>query len=435
MDRLLRNGVWITCEPGSGVVRGDIRISEGFISEMGADLVPGDAEVHELCGKWVFPGFTQSHLHLCQTLFRGLAEDLDLLDWLGERIWPLEAAHDEESTYWSARLGITELLLGGTTSILDMGSLRHTGATFEACAQSGIRAACGRALMDKGNPAGLSESLESNMQGACAEADSWHGKGRLRYAFAPRFVPSCSEELLSEVVVEARRRNCVIHTHASENESEVELVRSITGRDNIVYLHDLGITGPDVCLAHCIHVSPTEEAILVDSGTHVLHCPSSNLKLGSGIARIPELLARGARVSLGSDGAPCSNRLDMFAEMRLSALVQKPRLGPDAIAASDVLHMATLAGAEAVGLGEICGSIALGKAADLVVVDPSHPSVCPQTDPIVAAVYSMNPAAINSVWIAGEIVVEGGRVLCWDAEQTASGAQEAVARVKARAAL
>lgn len=435
MERLLRNGVWITCEPGAKVFEGDLRISKGVIAEMGADLPGNDAEVEDLDGQWVFPGFTQSHLHLCQTLFRGLAEDLPLLDWLGERIWPLEAAHDEDSTYWSARLGITELLLGGTTSILDMGSLHHTNATFQACSESGIRAACGRALMDRDNPAGLSASLESNLSGACAEADRWHGEGRLRYAFAPRFVPSCSEELLSVVAAEARQRGCLIHTHASENESEVTLVRSLTGRDNIVYLNDLGITGTDVCLAHCIHLSEAEEAILVATGTHVLHCPSSNQKLGSGVAPIPELLQKGVSVSLGSDGAPCNNRLDMFTEMRLSALVQKTRAGLGAMPASAVLHMATLGGAQAVGLGAVCGSIAVGKAADFVVVDPRHPTLCPQTDPVVAAVYSMSPACISSVWIGGSAVVRGGQVLGWPLEETVEGARSSVARVLERAEL
>ena len=251
MERVFRNGRWVGPEAGSGTLYGDVRVVDGVISEIAPEIEIGDASVEDLGGKWVFPGFTQSHVHLCQTLFRGLAEDLELLDWLGERVWPLEAAHDEESTYWSARLGLTELLLGGTTSILDMGSLRHTDSTFRACAESGIRAACGRAMMDRENPSGLSESLEANMQGACDEADRWHGQGRLRYAFAPRFVPSCSEELLLSIVREARSRGCVIHTHASENRSEVALVRSLTSSASIDWSSSRRVVGLACAVASC----------------------------------------------------------------------------------------------------------------------------------------------------------------------------------------
>ena len=435
MERVFRNGLWVGAGAGTDSVLGDARIVDGVIVEIAPGIDAEQAEVEDLGGKWVFPGFAQSHVHLCQTLFRGLAEDLELLDWLGDRIWPLEAAHDEESTYWSARLGVTELLLGGTTSILDMGSLRHTDATFTACEQAGIRAASGRALMDRENSSGLCESLDANMRGACDEADRWHGKGRLRYAFAPRFVPSCSEELLRSVVQEARSRDCVIHTHASENESEVELVRSLTGMDNVEYLHGLGMTGSDVCLAHCIHLTDVEAEILADTGTHLLHCPSSNLKLGSGIAQIPELRARGVQVSLGADGAPCNNSLDIFREMRLAALIQKPRLGTGILESSAILEMATRAGAAASGLGAICGEIQVGKAADFVVVDPNHPTVCPQDDPVVAAVYSMSPSAIVSVWIEGVVVARDGQVLAWDSGETARGAREAASRVRKAAGL
>jgi cytosine/adenosine deaminase-related metal-dependent hydrolase len=432
MHRLLRNGCFVTCDSRLGILRGDLRIRDGKIAEIGEGLAPEDAEVVELNQAWVTPGFTQSHVHLCQTLFRGQAEDRVLLDWLSERIWPLESAHDAESMYWSARLGVSELLLGGTTSLLDMGTLHHTDVLFQVCEEAGIRAAIGRALMDRENDAGLSMPREENLQGACDEADRWHGKGRLRYAFAPRFVPSCTEELLLDALDAARERGCLIHTHASENEAELELVRDMTGQENVVYLHSIGMTGPDVCLAHCIHLSEEEVGLLAATGTHLLHCPSSNMKLGSGVARIPELLQARVRVSLGADGAPCNNRLDMFTEMRLAALLQAQRAGPGALSAEEVLHMATVAGAEAVGLGATCGSLAPGKVADLVVVDPDHPGVAPQEDPVVAMVFSVGRDAVSSVWIAGEKVVENGRVLCWDGGETAREARLALKRVQGR---
>jgi len=364
-----------------------------------------------------------------------MADDLALLDWLRTRVWPLERAHDADSVYWSARLGVSELLRGGTTAILDMGTVAHTDATFEACREAGIRAHIGRAMMDRENEAGLSEPRERSLAGACDEADRWHGRGRLAYAFAPRFVPSCTDGLLTDVAAEARRRGCLIHTHASENLDEVAWVRRLTGRDNIEHLHHLGLTGPDVALAHCIHLSDGEARLLAETGTRVLHCPSSNMKLGSGVARIPELVAAGAHVSLGADGAPCNNRLDVFAEMRLAALIQKPRLGPTAMPAPAVLAMATRRGAEALGLGAICGSLTPGRAADLVALDPQALSTLPSPDPISAAVYAATPADVLGVWIDGERVVEGGRVLGWDEGETRAGVGAAFARVTARAGL
>ncbi len=385
----------------------------------------------DLAGKWLLPGFVQTHVHLVQTLFRGLADDLLLLDWLRTRIWPLERAHDPESVHASARLGVTELLAGGTTAILDMATVHHTDAVFEAAAEAGIRLYCGAAMMDRDNEAGLSLPLEASLRAACDLADRWHGKGLLRYAFAPRFVPSCSDELLVETAREARARGCLLHTHASENRGEVELVRSLVGTDNVLHLDRLGFTGPDVALAHCIHLTEAEEAVLARTGTRVLHCPSSNLKLGSGVARVPELLAKGVHVSLGADGAPCNNRLDMFAEMRLAALVQKPRLDPTAMPAPLVLRMATAAGAEALGFPG--GVVAPGHVADLVVLDPDR--VWGGGDPHGAVVYALDTRAVTQVWVAGRKVAEDGHVLAWDTGETVAGAKRALARVRERAGL
>jgi len=432
MHRLFTNCTLITCDPEDSVLSADLRVRDGRIAEIGAALVPGDAEVIDLRGAWLMPGLVQTHIHLVQTLFRGMADDLALMDWLRTRVWPLEAAHDVDSVYWSARLGVSELLLGGTTAILDMGTVHHTDATFEACAQAGIRAHIGRAMMDRPNEAGLSQPTDASLRGACDEADRWHGKHpRLAYAFAPRFVPSCTDELLTAVVAEARARGCLIHTHASENRDEVKLVREMTGRENIEHLHALGMTGPDVCLAHCIHLTDNEEAILAATGTRVCHCPSSNLKLASGIARIPELMARGVHVSIGADGAPCNNRLDAFTEMRTAALIQKPRLGPTAMPAAVTLRAGTRSGAEALGLN--AGSLEVGREADLVALAPDRLASLPAPDPIAAIVYAMSPANVTDVWIGGEQVVADSQVVAWDQAATVAGVGVAFRRVRERA--
>jgi cytosine/adenosine deaminase-related metal-dependent hydrolase len=426
---VFQNAQVLTCDAGNRVLSADVAVEGDRIVAVGADL--RGTRVIDLRGKWLLPGFVQTHVHLVQTLFRGLADDLLLLDWLRTRIWPFERAHDLDSVYASARLGITELLAGGTTAILDMATVHHTDAVFTAAAEAGIRLWCGAAMMDRDNEAGLSLPTDASLRAAGDLADRWHGRGLLRYAYAPRFVPSCSDTLLRECVREARARGCLLHTHASENRDEVALVRSLVGTDNVLHLDRLGFTGPDVALAHCIHLTEEEERVLADTGTRVLHCPSSNLKLGSGVARIPELLAKGVHVSLGADGAPCNNRLDMFAEMRLAALVQKPRLDPRAMPAPLVLRMATASGAEALGFPG--GVIAPGNVADLVVLDPDR--VWGGGDPHGAVVYALDARAVCEVWVAGVKVAEEGRVLAWDTAETVSLARTSLGRVRARASV
>ena len=434
MSQILRGGRVVTRTSTSGAYSGfdaDIHIIDGRIDGI---LSPGTrvdgATPRDVSGLWLTPGFVQAHTHLVQTLFRGMADDLALLDWLRTRIWPLESAHDEESAYWSARLGLTEMLLGGTTAILDMASVRHTSAIFQAAQECGIHAHIGKAMMDRENEAGLSEATDESVASSCALRDAWHRKGRLRYAFAPRFVPSCTEPLLAQTVAEARASGCLIHTHASENKDEVELVRELTGQDNVAYLNDLGLTGPDVVLAHCIHLTDTERQILCESQTAIAHCPGSNFMLGSGIAPTPELLRDGARIVIGSDGAPCNNRMDVFAEMRLAALMQKPRLGADTIHAHHVLDMATLNGAEVLGTGG--GDLVVGATADIVAIDPAMVHSLGGGGPAGALVYAATPANVRHVWIEGEPIVKDGQIRGWSIEETITECRTALARVRQR---
>jgi 5-methylthioadenosine/S-adenosylhomocysteine deaminase len=354
------------------------------------------------------------------------------MEWLRQRIWPLEAAHDDESTYWSARLGLTEMILGGTTAILDMASVRHTDSIFRAAEEIGIRAHIGKAMMDRPNEAGLSETTDVSLQSSCALRDRWHGKGHLRYAFAPRFVPSCTEELLTETVRAAREKGCLIHSHASENRDEVELVRSLTNMDNVQYLDSIGMTGP-VVLAHCIHLTDVELSILATTKTTIAHCPGSNFKLGSGIAPIPELLDAGARVALGSDGAPCNNRMDMFAEMRLGSLMQKPRLSPDVLGAEAFLDMATITGAQVLQTNG--GDLVAGNVADIIAVDPNQAHSWGGGSPAGALVYATTPANVVHVWIGGDQLVHHGKLAIWDWEETIRGCTESFQRVLHRAGL
>jgi 5-methylthioadenosine/S-adenosylhomocysteine deaminase len=357
-------------------------------------------------GLWLLPGFVQTHVHLCQTLLRNGPDDLPLLPWLRTHVWPGEAAHDEATLEVSARLGLAELLAGGTTAILDMGTVRHTDAVFRAAEASGLRVTSGNALMDDPatNPEELRAGTEESLEETERLAKTWHGAaaGRLRVAYCPRFAVSCTDRLLRSVAARARSNGFLVHTHASENLEEIALVRERTGKRNVAYLDDVGISGKHVVLAHVLHTDEAERALLAERGTAVAHCPSSNLKLASGICPVPEYRARGIRVTIGADGAPCNDRLDAFTEMRLAALLPKVRLGPGALSAWDVVRMATAEGASALSLPT--GTLEAGRRADLLLLDPGSGFAEPtawRDDPYGPIVYSMDRSHVVATFVDG----------------------------------
>ena len=417
---LLRGGTLVTMNPNREIGQGDIYIENGRIRGIGNNPSIGRKvdDIVDCSGCLIVPGFVQPHIHLCQTLFRGGADDLELLDWLKMRIWPFEAAHDYDSLFASAMLGAAELLLSGTTAILDMGTVHHTDAIFEAASRLGLRATIGKAMMDFGEdiPPGLQETTQYSIDESLALAARWHGKDndRLRYAFAPRFVLSCSEALLKSVVKEARSRGLGIHTHASENKNELQAVHDVCGMDNLAYFESIDMVGEDTVFAHCVHVSDEGMNMLASTGTHVAHCPSSNLKLASGIALIPEMLERGINVGLASDGAPCSNTLDSFVQMRLAGLIQKPRLGPTAMPAERIVELATINGAKALGLADEIGSLVEGKKADIAVIDATTFHLAPTENPYSMLAYSCRATDVRHVLTDGAFRVRDNRLVGTD---------------------
>jgi len=443
---LLRGGVLIGTDGEPPAVPGDLLVVDGRIQALGKiDVVPETAKVLDCQGCAVMPGLVQAHIHLCQTLCRGRADDLALLDWLRHRVLPYEAALDETDLALAGQLGCAELLLGGTTAILDMGTVRHQDALCQAIADSGLRATVGKAMMDLGDgvPAALREETRDSLAEADALCKRWHGaaEGRLRYAYAPRFVLSCTDGLLKEVAERVGAEPAAglrIHTHASEQVEEVALVRARYQQGNVEALGALGVSGPAVVLAHCVHLGESELAQLAVDGTHVAHCPSSNLKLGSGIAQVVELLAAGVNVALGADGAPCSNRLDGFTEMRLCALLQKGRRGPEALPAQQVLKMATLGGARALGLESEIGTLTIGKRADIAVVDLSSVGMLPAHPPVSALVYAATASNVRHVLVDGRLLVEKGALrpeTGLDVERLLALSQERMPHILRRAGL
>jgi 5-methylthioadenosine/S-adenosylhomocysteine deaminase len=411
MSLLIRGGLILTMNDRFEVVHGDVSIHDGRIVAVGSNLPGAHATTIDARGGYVLPGFIQTHLHLCQTLFRGYADDLRLMDWLRTRIWPMEAAHTPATLRAAARLATTELLCSGTTSALTMETVHDTDAVFEAVAESGMRATIGKCMMDFDSqvPRRLQEATQSSIDESLAIRRRWEGsaQGRLRAAFAPRFAVSCSRELLEAVASLSSEHGVLVHTHASESRDEQAIVRQMSGGlTNLEYLARLGLASPRLCAAHCVWVEDAEQTLLAEHDVKVMHCPGSNLKLGSGIAPVTDMRARGITVSLGADGAACNNHLDMFEEMRLAAVLQAVRLHPGALPARDVLWMATRAGARTLGLDDEIGSIETGKRADVIVVERDRPHLAPGPDPFSTLVYAARGTDVRTTIVDGEILVD-----------------------------
>jgi 5-methylthioadenosine/S-adenosylhomocysteine deaminase len=436
---LVRGGTILTMSDDFRVVQGDVAIRDGRIAAVGqAGPGPYDTVV-DASGALVLPGFVQTHVHLCQTLFRGFADDLPLLEWLRTRVWPMEAAHTPASLRASARLAACELLAGGTTTVLTMETVHDTDTVFEAVAETGLRAVIGKCMMDADDdvPRRLLEPTRSSIDESLALQRRWDGAagGRIRAAFAPRFAVSCSRDLLEAVGELSAGQGSLVHTHASEQQPEVALIQQRTGRRNIEYFEEIGLASERLCVAHCVWVDEREQEILAARRVKVLHCPSSNLKLGSGLAPVTELRARGVSVSLGADGAACNNRLDMFEEMRLAAVLQSVRRGPGALQARDAVWMATREGARALGLAAEIGSIEAGKRADLIVVPLDRPHLAPGDDPYSTVVYSARPSDVHTTIVDGRVLVRDFRLAGLDAAEVAADARVAARALIARAGL
>ncbi len=437
----LRGGTLVTMDALRTLVVADILIdAEGRIAELADPAARRPAErAIDASGLLVVPGLIQSHVHLCQTLFRGLAEEQRLLAWLRERIWPLEAAHDPASMHASARLGIAELLLGGTTSVLDMGSVHHTDALFEAAAETGIRYTGGKALMDAGDeaPPELLESTSAALHDNDRLADAWHEArgGRLRYAYSPRFVLSTTLDLLRSIGARVRTNNLLVHTHASEQRDETDLVRERFGVPNIRLLADLGLAETNACFAHCVWPEPEEFDVLASGGATVVHCPSCNMKLGSGAAPIAEYLERGVNVAIGADGAASNNRLDAWEELRVGGLLSRFRDGPPGVAAMDLFEMATIGGARALGLDADIGSIEAGKYADLAVLDLRAAHAAGPEDVYTGLIYSARAADVRLVMVGGHILVEDARLIAFSESDAVAEAHTQRAALLTRAGL
>ena len=408
-----------TLAPGDLFLEGE-RIAANTRHDAPLDWPKESFERLDLAGRWIMPGFVQAHLHLCQTLFRGWAEGRPLYRWLSEVIWPGEASLDAETITVAAELAVAELRANGTTAILDMGTTHHSEAIAEVLLRSGLRATLGPALMDQGPDAArpLLTTAADAMKRFEAFAARYDGAdhGRLRAALCPRFVPSVSDALWREIAGRPDLARVPIHTHGAETKDEVAEVRARSGHSPIQYLARLEGAAGRVCLAHAVWLDDADRSALAANDLAVCHCPSSNMKLGSGLADTTALRASGVRLGLGADGAACNNRLDPWQEMRLAAHIASTLHGPTAVDPKAILWTATGGGAAAIGRRGEIGTLVAGEEADLLVLDPRRDTIgaaafaerADSADGGESAaallVFAGSSTWVRETWVAGRVV-------------------------------
>ncbi len=402
--------------------RGSLLVSDGKIHALYKEGQTVPAEDLKNCEiidghfrRLVFPGFIQSHIHFCQTLHRNRAEQMPLMQWLKQEIWPYEGNLNPDTMGRAVLMSLKEVLAGGTTSVLDMGTVHHQDVIFEIMARAGFRYTGGKAMMDKcdGAPHTLSETTAQSIDGSIKLAEKYHGahNGLLQYAFAPRFVLSCSTDLLAEVRKLSDQHNILIHTHASEHPEEVAFIKETTGYGNIAYLDQIGALNNHSVIAHMVHLDQAEREMAKQYNLSIAHCPTTNLKLGSGVAPISRYLDEGLWVGLGADGAPCNNALSIMGEIKLAALLQKGvNNDPVLMEAEDALRLVSLNGAKILRREKQIGQIKAGMEADLVVLDMDTPQTYNfQDNPAAAIVYGADARNVYGTMVAGQFLYRDGK--------------------------
>ncbi|MGQ9861687.1 MAG: TRZ/ATZ family hydrolase [Thiobacillaceae bacterium] len=377
----------------------------------------------------LIPGLINLHTHAAMTLLRGYADDLPLMTWLKEHIWPAERRWVcREFVLDGTRLACLEMLEGGITCFNDMYFFPE--AAVQAATEAGQRVAAGIIVIDF--PSNYAADVDGYLEKGLALRDAMRNEPLVSFCMAPHAPYSTSDRSLEKVLVYAKQLDLPIHIHVHETHEEIRQGIEQYGVRPLERLRHLGLLGPDFIAVHAVHLLDGEVQLLAEHGCHVAHCPTSNLKLASGIAPKASLLAKGVNVGIGTDGPASNNRLDCWQEMRLAALLAKGMSGrPEIVPARHALRMATVSGARALGLEERIGSIEVGKQADLVAVDLSAPHTQPCFDPVSQLVYCAGREDVTQVWVAGREVVRDGRCVTLDEAEILGNAQSWRRRLKA----
>jgi 5-methylthioadenosine/S-adenosylhomocysteine deaminase len=432
---LLLTGAWVLTQnerreifhPGAVALRGNEIAAVGPTPELQARFAA--ARRLDYPRGLILPGLINAHTHAAMALFRGLADDLPLEEWLNSYIFPAESRLNRDFVYWGTKLAVAEMLLGGTTTFCDM--YLFADAVARAAAETGIRAVVGEVLYDFPSPnygppeAGLKFSEE-----LCRD---WRGHPRVQVAIQPHAVYTCSPELLQECGDLADKQDTRLIIHLSETHREVEDCRARYGATPVAHLGRLGLLSPRLVADHAVVLSDADLELLAASGAGVAHCPESNMKLASGLAPVVDLLARGVPVGLGTDGCASNNNLDLVQEMDTAAKLQKLRyLDPTVLPAIAALDLATTGSARVLGLEGQVGALVPGQKADVVVLDLDQPHLTPMYDPYSHLVYAATGADVQTVLVHGQVLVEDRRLLAFDLDETLARARELARGLRGR---
>lgn len=418
-DLLILHGLILTLDDAGTIVEdGAVAVAHGRIMALGpAGALDNRYEARKILDATscvVMPGLINAHTHAAMTLFRGLADDLPLMDWLHEHIFPAESRLTEEWVYWGSLLGCAEMILSGTTTFCDMYLFEHQVA--RAAKEAGMRALVGEVLYDFPSP--HYGPVENGLRFTEDLILQWRDDPLIRVAVEPHAPYTCSEQLYRRCLDLAQKHNVPMVTHLSENSTEVQHVVARYGRRPVAHLAALGVLHNRLIADHCVDLDARDMDLLAEHGVHVAHNPESNLKLASGFAPVPQLLERGVSVALGTDGCASNNNLDLFGEMSTCAKIHKAVAGdPTVMNAATVLRLATRAGAEALGLKDSVGQVLPGCAADLIVVDFSAPHLTPVYDPVSHLVYAAKGSDVRHTVIAGKVVMENRSLTTIDLEK------------------
>ena len=429
-DLLITNAWIVPGADGSAPFRGALAVEGGriaaLIGEGGA--LPAAAQVLDAQGGVLAAGLVNTHCHAADSLFRGLVENLPLEPWL-QTVWKAEGAIlSAETCRMGARLGFAELALTGCTSVVDM--FWHPEESAEAAAEIGLRVSCGGLFFDF--PGMDKKGPEVREAEAIAFFDRFPKTDMLVPATMPHGAYTVGPENLQLAHRLAAERGGIFSVHAAETVAENADVSERYGNTVIRHMAKLGILDARTILAHCVHLEDEEIAILAETGAVVAHNPVSNLKLASGVARIPDMLKAGVHVTLGTDGAISGNDIDMWLALRLAAMLHKgANRDATAVTTEQAWRMATLSGAEAMGLGEVTGSLEVGKYADMMLLDVNRPHAQPIFDPLTHLVYSAGKSDVTDVWVGGRRIVEGGALASFDIQPTLDGVKALTPQIAA----
>ncbi len=420
VDLIVTNGTVLPLSSGSApIVEGALAVSNERITALGPRAEIEDSYVAgrkiDAGGGWIMPGLVNAHTHAPMALFRGLADDLPLKVWLEEYIFPAEGRWvDSDFVYWGALLACAEMIRSGTTTVGD-------GYFFEeqvarAVQQAGLRAILAQGILDFPTPD--SPSPAESLKRGEAFLINTTGSSRIRPALFPHSLYTCSPELLQQCQKLSEHYGVPLMIHLAETKAEVQAVYNKYGKSPSHHMDNLGLLSPSLIASHCVWITEIEMDLLARRGVKVVHNPESNMKLASGVAPVPELLARGIPVGLGTDGCASNNNLDIFQEMDTAAKLHKVhRLDPTVMPSDAVLYMATLGGAKVLGLDKEIGSLEAGKKADIIILDLHHPHLLPVYNFASHLVYSATGADVRDVIIDGHLIMQNRKLLTLEEEK------------------